>query len=165
MGTSTTDSFDGAAGVAQATPGSYGEAPRGCRLPDATRLGPVRLQIAYFSRSLAFYEQVLGLRRIAGDSAHALLAAHGDDRVLVELVERAGARPTPLRGQLALYHFAAAPAASRASSGSARGANTGTRFSRANFTFHGHTSWEACRNNRFEIPLSNRREPPSKTTG
>ncbi len=106
MGTDTTDSFDGAAGAAHATPGSYGQAPRGCRLPDATRLGPVRLQIADLSRSLAFYEQVLGLRRIAGDSAHALLAAHGEDRVLVELVERAGARPSSPRGQLGLYHFA-----------------------------------------------------------
>jgi hypothetical protein len=32
--------------------------------------------------------------------------------------------------------------------------NSGTRFSRAKRTFHGHTSWEMYRQNRFEIPLS-----------
>ena len=30
----------------------------------------------------------------------------------------------------------------------------GTVFGRANFSFHGQTSWEVCRYTRFEIPLS-----------
>jgi hypothetical protein len=36
----------------------------------------------------------------------------------------------------------------------ARGANAGTFNSRANRTFHGHTSWEMCRQNRFELPIA-----------
>jgi hypothetical protein len=35
----------------------------------------------------------------------------------------------------------------------ARGANSGTLFGRVNETFHGHTSWEMYRQNRFAIPL------------
>ena len=47
-----------------ALPGSYGEAPSGFRLPDATRLGRVSLQVADMSRSLEFYQRVLGFREI-----------------------------------------------------------------------------------------------------
>jgi hypothetical protein len=65
MGASTQDLFGAGAGPGPepATPGSYGEAPRGgFRLPAATRLGPVHLQVADLARALAFYEGVLGLR-------------------------------------------------------------------------------------------------------
>jgi catechol 2,3-dioxygenase len=106
MGVSTNDIFGAATGAQPATPGSYGEAPRGFRLPDATRLGPVRLEIADLARSLDFYTGTLGLRVLRQDAAHALLAAHGDDTPLVELRERRGARPVPHRGRLGLYHFA-----------------------------------------------------------
>lgn len=105
MGASTHDIF-GDAEVQPATPGSYGEAPGGYRLPAATRLGAVRLQVASLSRSLAFYEGVLGLRVVTREASHAALAAHGDDRPLVELTERPGARPAAQRGRLGLYHFA-----------------------------------------------------------
>jgi len=45
-----------------ATPGSYGEPPRGGRrLPAATRLGPVRLQVADLARSLAWFAAMGGL--------------------------------------------------------------------------------------------------------
>ncbi len=37
---------------------------------------------------------------------------------------------------------------------SARDANSGRWFGRANFTFHGHTSWEVWRHTHFEIPLA-----------
>ncbi|HEX6630798.1 MAG TPA: VOC family protein, partial [Gemmatimonadaceae bacterium] len=104
MGVSTNDIFGAATGAQPATPGSYGEAPRGFRLPDATRLGPVRLEIADLARSLDFYTGTLGLRVLRQDAAHALLAAHGDDTPLVELRERRGARPVPHRGRLGLYH-------------------------------------------------------------
>ncbi|MFL5585710.1 MAG: VOC family protein, partial [Gemmatimonadaceae bacterium] len=40
----------------------HGVRPRGYRLPEATHLGRVRLQVADLARSLAFYETVLGLR-------------------------------------------------------------------------------------------------------
>jgi len=106
MGVTTTDIFGAAGGAEPATPGSYGEAPRGFRLPEATQLGPVRLQIADLARSLAYYQDVLGLRLVHRGGADAVLAAHGDDRPLVELHEHAGARPMTQRGRLGLYHFA-----------------------------------------------------------
>jgi catechol 2,3-dioxygenase len=106
MGATTQDIFGQAPTAAPATPGSYGEAPRGVRLPDATRLGPVRLQVSDLSRSLAYYEELLGLRPVERADDRALLAAHGDDTPLVELRERRGARPMSPRARLGLYHFA-----------------------------------------------------------
>ena len=87
-------------------PTDAGIQPPGYRLPAATRLGRVRLQVASLDQSLPFYEGVLGLRLLGRDGAAATLGAHGDDTVLVELHERAGARPVPRRGRLGLYHFA-----------------------------------------------------------
>jgi catechol 2,3-dioxygenase len=84
----------------------YGIAPPGYRLPDATRLGRVRLQISDLERSLTYYRDVLGFRVLDRSRDRATLAAHGDDRPLIELVERAGASPVPRRGRLGLYHFA-----------------------------------------------------------
>lgn len=106
MGARTHDIFGDAADAQLATPDSYGEAPSGFRLPPATHLGRVSVQVADLGRSLAFYEGVLGLRSIERDASQAVLAAHGDETPLVELHERAGARPAPARGQLGLYHFA-----------------------------------------------------------
>jgi len=117
MGATTHDIFGHTAGVEPAAPGSYGEAPRGYRLPDATRLGRVRLQVADLARSLAFYEGVLGLRMVARGATRAELAAQqraissdaatGDERMpLVVLEERPGARPMTPRGRLGLYHVA-----------------------------------------------------------
>lgn len=102
----TTNDLFGAAPIAEsATPGSYGETPAGYRLPDATRLGRVRLQVADLARSLAFYQRVLGFRLLERDDARAALGPHGEDRVLVELVERKGAQPSG-HGLLGLFHFA-----------------------------------------------------------
>lgn len=106
MGVNSNAIFGGASDAEPATPGSYGEAPRGFRLPPATRLGPVRLVISDLERSLEFYEGVLGLRPLQRGATRAVLAAHGDDRPLVELVHRPGATPAPHRGRLGLYHFA-----------------------------------------------------------
>jgi catechol 2,3-dioxygenase len=64
----------------------------------------VRLQISDLDRSIDYYERVLGLRAVSRSSGTASLAAAG--RVLVELVERRGARPWPRRGALGLFHFA-----------------------------------------------------------
>jgi catechol 2,3-dioxygenase len=86
--------------------GGQGVAPTGFRLPAATRLGRVRLQVAELARSLAWYGNVLGLRVLHQADGRATLAAHGDDRPLVELHERPGAAPSPHRGRLGLYHFA-----------------------------------------------------------
>jgi len=51
----------------------YGIAPPGYRLPDATRLGRVRLLVAELERALAYYERVLGLRVVSRDGARASL--------------------------------------------------------------------------------------------
>ena len=105
MGVTTNDIFGTAPVSELATPGSYGQQPSGYRLPDATRLGRVRLQVSDLARSLEFYEGTLGLRVVERSATEAALAALGDDRVLVELVERPGARPAG-RGRLGLFHFA-----------------------------------------------------------
>ena len=84
----------------------YGLAPNGYRLPAETHLGTVHLQIADLERSLAWYERVLGLHVAKRTAGSAALTAHDDDKVLVELHQRAGARPVSRRGRLGLYHYA-----------------------------------------------------------
>lgn len=84
---------------------AYGIAPPGYRLPGATRLGRVRLQVAELARSLAYYERVLGLRVVARAAASAELGT-ADGTVIVELRELADATPVPHNGRLGLYHFA-----------------------------------------------------------
>jgi catechol 2,3-dioxygenase len=84
----------------------YGIAPAGERLPAETQVGPVQLQVSDLGRSLAYYQQVLGLRLLGRRADGATLGAHGDPTPLVELTERPGARPVPRRGRLGLYHFA-----------------------------------------------------------
>lgn len=84
----------------------FAVAPPGFRLPDDLGLGPVRLQVADLSRSIAYYERVLGLRVIDSSTGRATLAAHGDDTPLIQLQELRGAIPVPRRGRLGLYHFA-----------------------------------------------------------
>jgi catechol 2,3-dioxygenase len=106
VGVSSHDIFGEAPGAEPATPGSYGEAPRGYRLPAGTRLGPVRLQVADLARSIAYYEQTLGLRVLQRDESGAALGPRDVDRPLVQLRERAGVRPAPQRERTGLYHFA-----------------------------------------------------------
>ncbi|HXT22058.1 MAG TPA: VOC family protein [Thermoanaerobaculia bacterium] len=84
----------------------YGVAPPGFRLPAATRLGRVVLQIADLDRSLGYYHHVLGLRVLDQAPGRAVLGPPGDDTAIVELRELRGARPVPPRGRLGLYHFA-----------------------------------------------------------
>ena len=107
MGTSREAIFGGAPRAEPATPGSYGLAPAGFRLPATMRLGPVRLQIADLERSLAYYEEVLGLERLERTADRALLGtAPPERRPLVELRARRGTRPAPGRGRTGLFHFA-----------------------------------------------------------
>jgi catechol 2,3-dioxygenase len=89
-----------------ATTLAHGIAPPGFRLPAATRLGRVVLQVADLDRSLGWYQRVLGLRVLAQSPGRAVLGPQGDDVAIVELRERRGARPVPARGRLGLYHFA-----------------------------------------------------------
>jgi catechol 2,3-dioxygenase len=106
MSSTSKDIFTAGNEVLPAIAGSYGQAPSGYRLPESLRLGAVSLQVADLSRSLSFYEEVLGLRVVERAAQSASLAAQDDDRVLVVLQERAGARPARRRGQLGLFHFA-----------------------------------------------------------
>lgn len=105
MGASTHDIFGNTAGE-PATPGSYGEAPRGHRLPGALQLGAVRLRVANLARSVEYYTSVLGLQVVERVATRATLAPVGSTRALVELHEVSGVVPAPRRGRLGLFHFA-----------------------------------------------------------
>ncbi len=84
----------------------HGTAPPGYRLPPATRLGRVRLQVADLDRSVEWYETVLGLRLLDRSAGGARLSAPGAVNTLIELSERRNARPAGRQGRLGLYHFA-----------------------------------------------------------
>jgi catechol 2,3-dioxygenase len=80
--------------------------PKEYRLPESTRLGRVRLQVADLERSLSFYDRVLGMRVIRRTADSVSLGPHGEDREIVHLRQLRSARPVPKRGLLGLYHFA-----------------------------------------------------------
>jgi catechol 2,3-dioxygenase len=84
----------------------YGIAAPGFRLPAQTHIGVVRLQVADLSRSIGYYEHVLGLRTLNRSGGQATLGPVNSDTPLLELTERKGARPVPRRGRLGLFHFA-----------------------------------------------------------
>ena len=106
MGVTSDDLFGEGDQPVPALPGTYGVPPAAGRLPDAVRLGPVRLQVADLGRSLAWYTQVLGLQEIARGVGRASLAPSGTSRMLIDLVERPGCRRADGRPHLGLYHFA-----------------------------------------------------------
>src|SRR4051812_7392658 len=83
---------------------SYGTVPPRYRLPAATHVGPVSLQVSDLQQSIAYYRAVIGLQVLASGGARATLGA--GTQPLVELVERAGAHAVPQHGRLGLYHFA-----------------------------------------------------------
>jgi len=87
-------------------PLNFGVAAPGFRLPDATQLGEVHLQVADLSRSVAYYTQVIGLRALDAADGPTRLGAHDDNRTLIALHERPGAAPVPRRGRLGLFHVA-----------------------------------------------------------
>jgi catechol 2,3-dioxygenase len=66
------------------------------------RMGAVHLTVADLARSLAYYEQAIGLRMHARDDGAARLGAGGED--LLVLAEQRGARPAD--GYAGLFHFA-----------------------------------------------------------
>ena len=75
-------------------------------MPDSTRLGRARLQIADMERSLRYYRDFLGFALLSRESGTATLGAHDSDEVLLELQEKRGAASVPRRGRLGLFHFA-----------------------------------------------------------
>jgi catechol 2,3-dioxygenase len=84
----------------------YGIPAPGFRLPDATHVGVVRLQVADLQRSLDYYERVLGLRTDSHNARTVAMTPHGDSRPLLELHEKPGVAMAPRRGVYGLYHFA-----------------------------------------------------------
>ena len=76
------------------------------RLPDALRLGHVRLQVSDLERSLEYHTSVLGLEARRIDRTSAALHAAGEPAPLVELVERPGTTAIGANSRLGLYHFA-----------------------------------------------------------
>jgi len=84
-------------------PADVGIRPTGYRLPAATRLGPVHLQVTDLDRSLAWYTRVLGMRVASRRDGTATLADLAGT-TLARLSERPGAGPA--RRRLGLYHFA-----------------------------------------------------------
>ncbi len=82
-----------------------GVAPPGFRLPDATRIGRVRLQVSDLERSIVYYQSVIGLEVRDRSEGSVSLGPNGGDPIL-ELKELRGARAVPRRGLLGLYHFA-----------------------------------------------------------
>lgn len=78
----------------------------GWRLPAATRLGHVSLQVSDLRRSLTYYESALGLHSIERAERSALLGTIDGQTPLIRLTERKGARPMPQQGRLGLYHYA-----------------------------------------------------------
>ena len=85
---------------------AYGIAPPAYRLPAASRVGTVRLQVADLARSLTWYGRVLGLELRERGTRSVALGAVGGGETLVELHELPGAWPVPRHGRLGLYHFA-----------------------------------------------------------
>ena len=55
----------------------YGIAPP-VRLPDSTHIGAVRLQVSDLTRSVEYYEHMLGLRVHSASGSIAALGAHSD---------------------------------------------------------------------------------------
>jgi catechol 2,3-dioxygenase len=72
------------------------------RLPDALRLGAVHLTVTDLDRSVAFYQDAIGLRQQRRDGDTAALGAGGEE--LVVLTERTDARRAGRHA--GLYHYA-----------------------------------------------------------
>lgn len=87
-------------------PTTVGIQPPGSRLPDATRVGPVRLQISDLARSRSFYENVLGFRVLEREDDRTVVGTAGGNRPLVELVEDPSVQPVSPRTRLGLFHVA-----------------------------------------------------------
>lgn len=87
-------------------PLSYGIAPVGYRLPEATTLGAVHLQVAELARSITYYRDVIGLRVLSSTAQNASMGPHGEERTVIELHELRGAAPVEPRGRLGLFHVA-----------------------------------------------------------
>jgi catechol 2,3-dioxygenase len=85
-----------------------GIAPAGYRLPAASRVEGVVLQVADLNRSLKYYSTVIGLVVLGRERRTAWLGAPGasESDALVELREVRGVAPVPRGRRFGLFHFA-----------------------------------------------------------
>jgi catechol 2,3-dioxygenase len=86
-------------------PRRFGMPPPEHQLPDATRVGRIRLQVSDLARSVAYYRDVLGFE-VEDDIAQATLRVPQTAEPLIELRYERGTRPVPRGGVLGLYHLA-----------------------------------------------------------
>ena len=84
----------------------YGIPPTGYRLPPATHVGLVRIQVADLDRSIAYYEEVIGFRVLERADGVARLGPNGADVGALEIARETGRafgraprpnRPVPFR--------------------------------------------------------------------
>ena len=87
-------------------PSDASAAERRRLLPDALRLGPVRLRVSDLGRSLEYYTHVLGLEARDTTTTTAALHARGEDTPLVVLDADPNTSPVRIQSRLGLYHFA-----------------------------------------------------------
>jgi catechol 2,3-dioxygenase len=86
--------------------GALGTHPTASRLPEATRVGGVVLQVSNLEESLAFYTQILGLRELSTSHDQASLGVPDSVISLVTLRAKPGTRRARRRGAFGLFHFA-----------------------------------------------------------
>ena len=106
MGATLNDLFGDPSAIRPATADSYGVRPPAFRLPSATRIQAVTLQVSDLARSQAFYETVLGFRAISETPGRVALGSNGTDNVLITLVETRGGAQRTHKKSLGLYHIA-----------------------------------------------------------
>lgn len=92
--------------IEPATSGSYGVQPSAFRLPEATHLSAVTLQVSNLARSRQFYEQTLGFSTLRATDTEVTLGTRGSTSALVSLIERRHSPPPSGRKRLGLFHFA-----------------------------------------------------------
>ena len=106
MGASLNELFGHADAVRPATAGSYGTRPPAYRLPDATRIRSVTLQVSDLARSRDYYEHTLGFRTLEIAKHRVSLGCTRSDAPLITLVEQRAGQRRPPRKTLGLYHVA-----------------------------------------------------------
>jgi catechol 2,3-dioxygenase len=75
------------------------------RLPDSTRIGYVHLRVSDLKQSLAFYRDLLGLKKVKRLDTTVHLSASDEQSPIVMLTEESSARPRPLHSA-GLFHAA-----------------------------------------------------------
>lgn len=75
------------------------------KLHPETEMGAVQIRVSDLTRSIQFYERIVGLKVSSQSEGFAELSADGGE-TLVVLRETPGAAPFPQRGYAGLYHYA-----------------------------------------------------------